>query len=300
MTSLGTVAVDLGKSLCRVRISIAGRVVHREGPGAPGLAARDGDRLALDAILALLEPRDPRAAVRIGVGAAGVLFAPDAGAAFATALSEAAEAPVAVASDVVTAHAGALGGEGGVLLVAGTGAVALGVDRDGYRSVDGWGPELGDLGSGSWIGREGVRAVLRARDGLAGPTALAEALARLIGGDETPIAWVGRSAAVPRLLATFAPAVLDSADREDPAALAIRDRAAELLADTARAAARPHGAVALHGGLMSHPGFRSAVTAALAARGLEARESRGDALDGAAMIAEGRAPLHERFVHRAG
>lgn len=58
--------------------------------------------------------------------------------------------------------------------------------------------------------------------------------------------------------------------------------------------------VALHGGLTSHDGFRAAVTSALGARGLETLPARGDALDGAAMIAEGRAPLHERFVHRVG
>ncbi len=306
MTSPGTVAVDLGKSLCRVRTGADGRAVHREGPGAPGLAARDGVRLALDAILPLLDGAEPLIPERIGVGAAGAMFATDPAAEFASALTRAAAVPVAVASDVVTAHAGALGGAAGVLLIAGTGAVALGVDPDGYRSVDGWGPELGDLGSGSWIGREGVRAVLRARDGLAGPTALTEALARLIGTGESPISWVGRSATAPRLLATFAPAVLDGADQGDPAARAIRDDAAGLLADTARAAAAgtsgvvPVSAVALHGGLLSHPGFRARVVAALAERGLEPQESLGDALDGAAMIAEGRAPLHERFVHRAG
>ena len=316
MPASGTVAVDLGKSLCRVRAVVDGRVEHREGVGAPGLAAQDGARLALAAILPLLEAPPALSAARLGVGAAGVLFAPEPTAGFAAALARAAHAPVAVASDAVTAHAGALGGEAGVLLIAGTGAVALGVDDDGYRSVDGWGPELGDLGSGSWIGREGVRAVLRARDGLAAPTALTEALAALIGTGESPISWVGRSATAPRLLATFAPAVLDGADQGDPAAVGIRDRAAELLADTARAAAvpvvgtatiresphdagLPRRAVALHGGLMSHPGFRETVTAALAARGLDARGSLGDALDGATMIAEGRAPLHERFVHRA-
>ncbi|WP_275092119.1 BadF/BadG/BcrA/BcrD ATPase family protein, partial [Microbacterium sp. K36] len=78
---------------------------------------------------------------------------------------------------MVTAHAGALDGAAGVLLIAGTGAVALGVDPSGARLVDGWGPELGDFGSGSWLGREALRAVLRAHDGLAAPTALTAALA---------------------------------------------------------------------------------------------------------------------------
>ena len=297
MTSSGTAAIDLGKSLCRARLAVDGAPVRREGGGAPGLAARDGVALALDAILPLLADVSPE---RIGVGAAGALYAEAEADALARALAADRGAPVAVTSDVVTAHAGALGGEAGVLLIAGTGAVALGITADAHRSVDGWGPDLGDLGSGSWLGREGVRAVLRARDGLGPATMLSDDLAALIGDGTSPIAWVGAAAAPARLLATFAPAVLSAADHGDAAALAIRDEAARLLAETALAASGGSAVVALHGGLTSHEGFRGAVSSALAARGLEAVPARGDALDGAAMIAEGRAPLHERFVHRAG
>ncbi|MBS1672708.1 MAG: ATPase, partial [Actinobacteria bacterium] len=306
MTSFGTdlhdrtLAIDLGKSTCRVRFASPGAsngsAERRSGVGAPGLAARDGVALALASIRPLLAlPADGIRPSRVGAGAAGALYAPAEAAALARALSDAVGAPAAVASDVVTAHVGALGGAAGVLLIAGTGAVALGVTADGYRSVDGWGPELGDFGSGSWIGREGVRAVLRARDGLAPATALTAALAPLTANADSPIAWVGASAAPARLMGTFAPAVLDAADEGDPAAVAIRDEAAGLLADTARAAAGGADAaetvVALHGGLTEHAGFRAAMTAALAARRLRAITSLGDALDGAAMIAEGRAPL---------
>ncbi|WP_295010267.1 N-acetylglucosamine kinase [uncultured Microbacterium sp.] len=310
MTSSGTVSVDLGKSLCRVRASVPGRNVRREGPGAPGLAGRDGVSLALAAIRPLLADLDATAPARIGVGAAGAMFAPVESAVLAEELARIVGAPAAVASDVVTAHAGALQGEAGVLLIAGTGAVALGVDAEGYRLVDGWGPELGDLGSGSWIGREGLRAVLRARDGLAGRTTLTDAFGHLTAAeaqgdaarvaDPTPITWVGGSDAPARQIARFAPAVLDAADAGDPAAVAIRDEAARLLAETARAASAREGAgVVLHGGLTAHAGFRARIVAALAARGQHVRDARGDALDGAAMIAEQRAPLHERFVHRA-
>lgn len=296
MTFSGTAAIDLGKSLCRARLTNDGDGMRREGGGAPGLAARDGVALALASILPLLADLRPQ---RIGVGAAGALYAPTEADALARAIAEDRGAPVAVASDVVTAHVGALGGEAGVLLIAGTGAVGLGVTADAHRSVDGWGPDLGDLGSGSWLGREGVRAVLRARDGLAPETVLTDVLTLLIGDVTSPIAWVGGAAAPARLLATFAPAVLDAADQGDAAACGIRDEAARLLAETALAASGGSSLVALHGGLTRHDGFRAAVSSALAARGLEAVPARGDALDGAAMIAEGRAPLHERFVHRA-
>jgi len=296
MTFSGTAAIDLGKSLCRARLVIDGVWVRREGGGAPGLAARDGVALALESIVPLLADAAPE---RVGVGAAGAMYATVEAAALARSLADATHAPVAVTSDVVTAHAGAHGGEAGVLLIAGTGAVALGVGVDAYRSVDGWGPDLGDLGSGSWIGREGVRAVLRARDGLGAATVLTDVLAQHIGDGESPITWVGGATAPARLLATFAPAVLDGADAGDQVARAIRDEAARLLAETARAASGGSSVVALHGGLTSHDAFRAAVSSALESRGLDAVPARGDALDGAAMIAEGRAPLHERFVHRA-
>lgn len=296
MTFSGTAAIDLGKSLCRARFAIDGDVLRREGGGAPGLAARDGVALALDSILPLLADQHP---ARIGVGAAGAMYATAEAAALARALADEFGVPVAVTSDVVTAHAGALWGEPGVLLIAGTGAVALGVAADAHRSVDGWGPDLGDLGSGSWLGREGVRAVLRARDGLGPATVLSDVLPLLIGDDTSPIAWVGAAAAPARLLATFAPAVLDAAEQGDAAARVIRDEAARLLAETALAASGGSSVVALHGGLTAHDGFRAVLSAALESRGLEAVPARGDAFDGAALIIEGRAPLHERFVHRA-
>lgn len=138
MTFSGTAAIDLGKSLCRARLVIDGAPVRREGGGAPGLAARDGVSLALDSIVPLLADARPE---RIGVGAAGAMYATVEAAALARALADATRAPAAVTSDVVTAHAGALDGEAGVLLIAGTGAVALGVGAEAHRSVDGWGPE---------------------------------------------------------------------------------------------------------------------------------------------------------------
>ncbi|MYS50866.1 ATPase, partial [Streptomyces sp. SID6013] len=79
-------------------------------------------------------------------------------------------------SDAVTAHAGALGGRAGVVLAIGTGSVAVGIGADGtYARVDGWGPLLGDDGSGARIGTAGLRAALRAHDGRGPATALLDA-----------------------------------------------------------------------------------------------------------------------------
>jgi N-acetylglucosamine kinase-like BadF-type ATPase len=53
----------------------------------------------------------------------------------------------------------------GILVVAGTGSNAIGRIADGSLfGAGGWGPVLGDEGSGTWIGLEAIRAALRAQD----------------------------------------------------------------------------------------------------------------------------------------
>src|SRR6201991_2503847 len=149
-------AVDLGKTSCRA--AAAGRRV--EGAGAPGLAAPGGVRAAEAAILAVAQRLGPANEIdeRI-VGAAGALTAPDAARALGDGLLTSLRVErVAVTSDAVIAHAGALNGEPGVVLIAGTGVAALAIGADGaLRTADGWGPWLGDEGGGAWIGAGGLR-----------------------------------------------------------------------------------------------------------------------------------------------
>ena len=53
----------------------------------------------------------------------------------------------------------------GILVVAGTGSNVIGrTDAGQTFSAGGWGPVLGDEGSGAWIGLEALRAALRAHD----------------------------------------------------------------------------------------------------------------------------------------
>ena len=124
-----------------------------------------------------------------------------------------------------------------VLLVAGTGSVAVGLRDDGRRvRVGGWGSRVGDEGSGAWLGIEAVRATLRALDGRdpAGP--LAAAVQERWGtGVE---ALVGRArAATPADFARLAPLTLDTAG-DDPAAAALQARAVAALAELVVTAAR--------------------------------------------------------------
>ncbi|CAH0252243.1 N-acetylmuramic acid/N-acetylglucosamine kinase [Microbacterium oxydans] len=288
------VAVDLGKSRCRV---VAADVAS-DGVGAPGLAARDGVAAALASILPLL-PRDDAPIDLLGVGAAGAWAAPDAARQLAEALAAETGARVAVASDVVTAHAGALGGGEGVLLIAGTGAAALGVDADGVRLVDGWGPELGDFGSGSWLGREALRAVLRGSVDLSPDTTLTTGIRERIGAASDIAAWLARPEPLARRLATLAPLVLDAAAAGDRIAAEIAAEAVRLLTASAAAASSRSLDVVIHGGLTDHDWFRAALVSSLQAAGRSGIPAAGTALDGALLLV-GRPDLpHERFVHRA-
>src|SRR6266536_3773033 len=69
---------------------------------------------------------------------------------------------VRVISDVEAAYFAALDGRAGILLLAGTGSMALGRDPAGRSARSGGlGPLLGDEGSAFWIGREWLRATMR-------------------------------------------------------------------------------------------------------------------------------------------
>lgn len=272
-----TLAIDLGKTSCRA--ALRGR--RAEGAGAPGLAAPGGVRAAEAAILAVARGFGP--VDEVIVGAAGALAAPGAARALAGALLTSLRAQrIAVTSDAVTAHAGALDGKPGVVLIAGTGVVALAIDANGaLRTADGWGPWLGDEGGGAWIGAAGLRAALRDHDGRGPSTALLDVARARFGAPETwPAQLTGAHA-----LASFAPDVL--AAENDAVARAIVSAAAEALAATARAAGE--GPVAMVGGLA---GAFQGVDALRAQ--LDLIPAAGDALDGALRLRT----IHEPYVVR--
>ena len=77
--------------------------------------------------------------------------------------------------DLDVAHAAALGGEVGVVLVVGTGSAALGRDEKGRRrQAGGWGWFIDDPGSGYWLGYQAMRAAARSCDGRGPMTVLEE------------------------------------------------------------------------------------------------------------------------------
>ncbi len=161
-----------------------------------------------------------------------------------------------IASDFEIALIGAHDERRGVLILAGTGSVAYGINAAGKSAqVGGWGYLLGDEGSGYWIGMKALQAVVRAADGREPPTRLTDALLSELNLAEPRdlIQWAytpGRT----REIARLAPLVLASA-QDDPAARRILGESVEELALAARTVTRRLNMVepliAFAGGLLS-------------------------------------------------
>jgi N-acetylglucosamine kinase len=84
-------------------------------------------------------------------------------------------AQVYVVNDALIALEAGVPAGAGTVVVAGTGSIAYGRDAMGRAARSGgWGYVLGDEGSGYWLGRLALRAVVRAADGRGAPTAMAE------------------------------------------------------------------------------------------------------------------------------
>ena len=100
---------------------------------------------------------------------------------------------IRVTTDAEGAMADAFGtGAAGILLIAGTGSIAWGRDAAGRTArAGGWGFQLGDEGSGYFLGMAALQAVVRAHDGRAPETTLtADVLERTgVGAVEGLIAW---------------------------------------------------------------------------------------------------------------
>jgi N-acetylglucosamine kinase-like BadF-type ATPase len=202
-------------------------------------------------------------------------------------------AEVWLADDSVTCHAGALSMGWGVSITAGTGVACLVVPEAGAPSfIGGHGYLLGDEGGGFWIGREGLRAALRAGDGRGPRTELVDAAAAHFAGLEDLGTRLHSVARPVNDIAQFAPQVLAAADAGDAVADAIVHAAVgELLtlARTAVAIGHRESAetvdvpVALGGRLLAEDGpLRRRLDIRLAdeVAGAAVRSADGSALDG--------------------
>jgi len=146
--------VDAGGSATRAVLLEAGQV--RSLPDGPPMNALLTKGFA-DELERIIAAADPTAA---GIGLPGVRSSGQARELGQT-LTRRTGRPVHVTDDADTARAGAFLGAPGIVVMAGTGSVALGSDGERFARAGGHGFLLGDEGSAYWIGREAVRAALR-------------------------------------------------------------------------------------------------------------------------------------------
>ncbi len=179
-----------------------------------------------------------------------------------------------------------------MVVASGTGVVTLAVGEKKVARVDGWGNLLGDAGSGYWIGRAALEAVMRAHDGRGPATALTDGRA---GGVPGPRAGVHHAAERPgrvRRIATYTRKVAELAATDEVAASICDAAARELVLSVATGLERVGEAeqtspvVCAIGGVLRADAIASRFTAELRVRWPEVdiREPAGSGLDGAALL----------------
>lgn len=154
------------------------------------------------------------------------------------------QGPTVMENDVVGAWAGATEVRPGVVVIAGTGATALGMNAGGELwRTDGWDYILGDAGSGYAIGQIGIRTAMRALDGRAAPTQLARELASAYGiTDAEGMRRLVDSTQFGKFeIARFATHVATAAEAGDTTARGILAQAGRDLAENATAIIRKLG-----------------------------------------------------------
>ncbi len=242
-------------------------------------------------VVRAMAPAEPLDA--IAVGTSGLTSAEADAGALRAHVADLAPRRVLLAHDSVTSYLGTLGDAQGAVIASGTGVVTLAVGPRSVARVDGWGYLMGDAGSGFWVGRQALEAVMRAHDGRGPATALTAVVRERWPDLEDAYVQLQSDEARVSVVASFARAVADLADTDEVAARICADAASELALSVIAALRRveldDHTAplVSAIGGVFRSPlvrgGFEQAISAVFPDAVFEAPHGTG--LDGAAALA---------------
>jgi glucosamine kinase len=260
--------LDIGGTSTRARLVADSVVLSNATTTSASLIAVGLERasVALDGLLARLPGLDsPLDAVC--AGAAGSRTARETGDFLRARL-----APITRSGDVLVVDDAALvlpaaGLAEGIAVICGTGSIATGSWRGREARAGGWGYLLGDAGSGYWLVRAAIRALLSRRDSGLPPGDLGARLLAVTGApdlDALRAAFYRKPE--PGTWARYAPAVLDCSG---PVVAGLVRRAADDLAALAARVARQLDAagapVVLAGGLMTNERLGAATVTAVGA-----------------------------------
>ena len=295
MTSQRAVlAIDAGQTAMKVRIVADGAARDEE---FPGIRTHEPLLPQLAEVARAVILRSPAPITTVAAGVSGLTTKEADAEGLLARIEDIGVREVLLAHDATTSFLGAMGGGRGCVIAAGTGVVTLAVGRERVARVDGWGHIMGDAGSGYWIGREALDAVMRAYDGRGLPTAL-RPLAESRWPDLTA-AYIALQSADDRVsvVASFAEPVARLTMEGDAVAAAITARAAAELAHSAATSLRQARVgededeilrVCAIGGVFRSAPLRAAFAEHLRADGLEIVETPplGHGIDGAAALAD--------------
>lgn len=142
--------------------------------------------------------------------------------------------PVEVVGDVIVALDAAVQGGSGLIVIAGTGSIALGRnDRGDIARAGGWGSAISDEGSGYWIGRRAVSAAFHAFDGGRSSSLMRHIMTAWQVSSRDELILRSNSQPQPNF-SELAPAVMHAAHEGDPVALEILSEAGTELAKLAK------------------------------------------------------------------
>jgi len=181
-------AIDGGATHTRyAAIDQSGRMVA-QAEGGPSNHLQDGEKNVRATLAGLLQQTIEQANLRrqdvecISAGLAGVDYDGYGAGAMQAVFNDLGFERCLIHGDMEIAHAAALGGDRGIVVLAGTGSSILGVDASGRRvKVGGWGPFYGNEGSAQKISERALTAAARAYDGRGPSTALLESLTETLG-----------------------------------------------------------------------------------------------------------------------
>ena len=307
---------------CRLALASSGAVIGEgQGPGVCHLAAPQGPETFVDALLQSLASaasqwhRQPAQSsftlLAAGIGASGIEAGSPLqaqGRALASGALNLAPDRVAVTGDERTALRGAMGsgsgggnGTGGIVVISGTGTIAVGRNGAGQEHrCSGWGWLLDGAGSAMDIGRDGLALSLQMADGRRPDGPLRPKLWQALGLEGSdPASTQALKALVVEPgfgaagFARLAPLVTELAAAGDHDCQAIVERSAQALASMAATIANhldlPAPLVWPMGGALDHlTVLREAFAAALsqACPGAQIAAPEGDACSGALRLAQ--------------
>lgn len=227
------VGIDGGGTKCKARLEDEQGNVLAEAITGPANASRDlhgSIKSVIDAckqclVNANLAP-DRLYDMHVGIGLAGINL-PSVKKAFIKQTLP--FKSYSVTTDLHIACLGAHSGAYGAIVIVGTGSSGIAISAKNQVVLGGHGFQVGDKGSGAWIGKMAISHCLETLDGIHPPNELAEAVLEQLNCKNSIDIAVLAVSATPAFFAQLAPVIFDLANRQQKDAVDIIQEAANYI-----------------------------------------------------------------------